>query len=348
MRIAVSAHAPMRRADVLVVGGGIAGLSAAYFATRAGRDVTLVDEGLHRASDLPIALINPLRGHTGRLVARGVEGMQATFALIETLRDAGHVIAAARGLFRPLVDVAAAASQHAYWTERIAGQLAFDWHDVAPSTLGLVDAVPALHLRDAGWVAAPDLLGALQRESGATVVVARVVRLAPDGRGGGTARLSDGTTVAAKAVLWCGGAWGAAGLDESTTGDASYKPGSLIVADVELTREPMSFGLYAVPSAGLVDATRRPSTVIGPTREGSCDAFPDGPVPDAAIAHLADRIARVFSTTGPVRPVWRGVRLTRMSTAASTSLSGSATLTALGSRGFLMAPLLAAEWARSL
>ena len=91
-----SASAPVRRADVLVVGGGIAGLCAAYRATRAGRDVTLVDEGVHRASDLPIALVNPLRGHTGRLVADGVDGMRATFSLVDALRDAGHAIDSGR------------------------------------------------------------------------------------------------------------------------------------------------------------------------------------------------------------------------------------------------------------
>ena len=331
----------MNTADVLIVGGGIAGLSAALFAKRAGRDVTVVDEGVHRASDLPIALVNPLRGHSGRLVARGVAGMHATFALIDVLRDAGHAIAAGQGLFRPLIGVGAAASQHAYWTERIAGRLAFDWHDRAPATLGLVDDVPALHLRDAGWVAAPRLLAALRSESDADVMIDRVIRLVPDERGGGTAHLADGSTVVARTILWCGGAWGASLLDESTSSDASYKPGSLLVVDAQVSHEPLSFGLYVVPSNG--DAT-----LIGPTREGSSVTFPESPVPDEAIAHLAARIARVFVMTGPVRPAWRGVRLTRLSAAATDALSGIATLTALGSRGFLMAPLLAAEWARSL
>ena len=331
----------MTGVDVLIVGGGIAGLSAAHFAKRAGRDVTLVDEGVHRASDLPIALVNPLRGHTGRLVARGVDGMHATFALIDALRDAGHAIAAGQGLFRPLIGVGAAASHVAYWTGRIAGRLAFDWFDHASETLGLVDDVPALYLLDAGWLAAPELLVALKNESRADVVIDRVVHLAPDDHGGGTAHLASGSTIVAKTILWCGGAWGASLLDGSTTSDASYKPGSLLVVDAQTTREPLSFGLYAVPWTG--DAT-----LIGPTREGASTAFPEGPVPDDAIAHLADRIARVFVTTGSVRPVWRGVRLTRLSTTASASLSGIATITALGSRGFLMAPLLAAEWARSL
>ncbi len=120
-------------ADVLIVGGGIAGWSAAYFARKAGREVTLIDEGAHRASDLPVALINPLRGHTGRLIADGVEGLHASLGLIDALRADGHPVESGRGLFRPLVDIAGDATGRAYWSARIGDRLAFDWHDVAPA-----------------------------------------------------------------------------------------------------------------------------------------------------------------------------------------------------------------------
>ena len=127
-----------RDADVLIVGGGIAGWSAAYFAARAGRAVTLVDAGLHCASDLPIALVNPLRGKAGRLVPRGIDGMRASFGLIDALQDAGHRIEHGRGLFRPLIDVAAAARGSTYWKEVLPEDFAFEWHDQAPSSLGLL------------------------------------------------------------------------------------------------------------------------------------------------------------------------------------------------------------------
>ena len=64
--------------------------------------------------------------------------------------------------------------------------------------------------------------------------------------------------------------------------------------------------------------------------------------------HLEQRIARVFGRNVSVRAAWRGMRLARLSSAASATLDGIATLTALGSRGFLMAPLLASRWARAL
>lgn len=331
-------------ADVLVIGGGIAGWSAAEHAARAGRAVVVVDARRHRASDLPVALVNPLRGHTGRLVARGIDGMHATFATIDRLRDAGHPIAAARGLYRPLIDVGPDASRPAYWATHLAGRLAFDWHASAPMALGLAERVPALHLRDAGWVAASDLLAALRRASAATIVDDRVVALVPDHRGGGTAHLASGTRLVAKTILWCGGAWGAAQLADAADAGASYKPGSLIAADAALTGEALSFGVYAVPWV----SGDRATTLVGPTRERGSSTFPDGPVPDDVVAQLADRIGRVFATTASMHAVWRGVRLARLAPSASASLSGIATLTALGSRGFLMAPLLAAEWARSL
>ena len=323
-------------ADVLIVGGGIAGLSAAYFAAEQGRRVTVVDEGVHRASDLPVALINPLRGHTGRLVAAGVDGMHATFALIDALRAAGHPIAAGRGLHRPLIDVRADALVQDTWTTRIGADLAFDWHDTAPRALGLVDAVPSLFLRDAGWVAPHGLLAALRAESRATMVAGRVTHLSK-----GTATLADGSTLAADDVLWCGAAWGASLLDAGAdTHDGRYKPGSLVTVDDPLTAEPMSFGLYVVPSIE--------GTLVGPTREGAFPRFPEEPVAGDAIDHLRGRIDRVFGVATSPRPAWRGVRLAQLSSHAAAALDGTPTLTALGSRGFLMAPLHAAAWARSL
>lgn len=333
---------PLRRADVLVVGAGIAGLSAAHAAMRAGRDVTIVDEEAHRASDLPIALVNPLRGRTGRLVADGVDGMRATFALIDALRAAGHPIEAGRGLHRPLIGVAPEAMTEGYWRSRLDGKLAFDWLDRAPASLGLVDAVPCLRLHEAGWVAPRTLLDALQAASGARVVVDRVTRIARDGDAF-VVTLASGAPIAAASVLWCGGAWGAALLDRETPSradDALYKPGSLLAVDARLVGAPLSFGLYAAPSGD--------GTVIGPTREGSGAVFPDHGLPSEALAHLADRIARVFGSTMPVREAWRGVRLTRLSSSAAATLGGIPHLTALGSRGFLVGPLQAARWARSL
>jgi glycine/D-amino acid oxidase-like deaminating enzyme len=346
----------MSDADVLIVGGGIAGWSAAYFAALRGRRVTLVDEGVQRASDLPVALVNPLRGHAGRLIARGVDGMHATFALVDALRERGHAIDAGRGLHRPLIDRNADATHEAYWRERLAGSLAFDWHARAPSSLGLVDPVPTLYLRDAGWVAPAGLLRALSIEARVTLLVDRVIAFDT-----ASVTLAGGTAVRARSLLWCGGAWGCAGIDRdhADANDAIYKPGSLLSTSATLTREPLSFGLYALPRPASANGT-----LIGPTREDSQSRFPDGAVAAEAIRHLEDRVARTFGetiartfdttvdrssgSTVALEHVWRGVRLAKLSTHASHALRGVPMLTALGSRGYLMAPLLAAAWALSL
>lgn len=371
----------MIEADVLVIGAGIAGLSAAWHAKQAGRDVTIVARADQRASDVPVALINPLRGHTGRMIADGVEGMHASFALIDALRDGGHPIDGDRGLYRPLIDATPDAMHEAFWRSRLDGRLSFDWLDVAPASLGLVDRVPCLFLRDAGWVGAESLLHALAVASAARRIdgqVTGVTRVSGrtdlhDASDGGTrddgryrVSLDGGEALSARSILWCGGARGAAwldaaassadepeprssgrgsasppqGTDRTTSSAGIYKPGSLVAVGARLTGEPLAFGLYAVPNGG--------TTLIGPTREGSWSEFPDGPVPPDAVLHLGDRIARVFGTTMAAREAWRGVRLGRLSSGAASALAGIPTLTALGSRGFLMAPLLAARWARSL
>ena len=340
-------------ADVLIVGCGIAGASAAHAAVRAGRHVTIVDAGVHRASDLPVALVNPLRGHDGRLVPRGVEGMEATFDLIDRLRAEGHAIAAGRGLHRPLVDLHGDRLTEAYWRTRIADRLDFDFLAASPVGLGLVARPPTLYLPRAGWVAAPDLLRALRAAGGVVSMEAHVDSVARD-----AVRLADGTVLQARRVLWCGGAWGAQGLDDASakTADgppvaipresAIYKLGSLATTPARFTDAPMTFGLYAAPWQGAGEGT-----LIGPTREEATSTFPrstDAPTLDDAIARLQDRVRSLFGADIALAPAWRGVRLARMSTEARHALRDVETLTALGSRGYLMAPLLANEWAASL
>ncbi len=329
-------------ADVLVVGAGIAGCSAAWFAARAGRRVTIVDDGAHRASDLPVALINPLRGATGRLVDGGLAGMAASFAMIDALRARGHDVIAGRGLHRPLVGAVGDVACEPYWRARIGDRLRFDWHAAAPASLGLTTPVPALFLHDAGWVASPTLLAALLAASDATLVSGRVASVVSK-----TAVLVDGRRITSRTLLWAAGAWGAALLDGGDADDASYRPGSLLAFPSPAVRHAMAFGLYAVP---LDEGPGGDPTglLLGPTREGSQPRFPDGDTPPDAVRDLHERAGRLFGPVGAPRVAWRGVRLMRLSSQAAARLAGAVTLTSLGSRGFLMAPLRAAAWARSL
>jgi glycine/D-amino acid oxidase-like deaminating enzyme len=328
--------------DVLVIGAGIAGQAAAYFAAKRGRRVTIVDAGLPATSAVPVALINPLRGATGRLVPHGVAGMRATLALVDALRDRGHAVVGGRGVHRPLITTATQLRDRTYWEARLRDQLVFDWHDSAPPELGLAESVPSLFLHDAGWVEPASLLAALAAEAGAERLAGRVTTMTGCKR----ATLADGATIAANTILWCAGASGAAQLDaavDPALRDGVYKPGSLVVAQTTLTREPLSFGLYAVPAPGRPD-----ETIVGPTREDAV-AWPEDVVLQLrTVRLLEDRVARTFGKEVALVPLWRGMRLARLSTPATASLRGIAALTGLGSRGFLMAPLLAEGWSRSL
>ncbi len=289
--------------------------------------------------------------------------MHATFALVDALRRDGHAIAAGRGLHRPLVGRRDDGATEAYWRATIGPQLAFDWHATAPASLGLAEPAPSLWLRDAGWLDPRGLLDALDAGCDVTRIDGRVVDVDAGG-----ARLADGTTIRARDVLWCGGAWGAALLDDAVErdlrdeagpdvdrdvdrdadrdvdrgvdADGRYEPGALLHAAASPARAALTFGVYAVPWDG--------GTIVGPTRDDAGPRFVDRPPTDEAVRHLADRLARVHGVTIALTPAWHGVRLARLSSKATRALAGVATLTALGSRGFLAAPLLAAEWARSL
>ena len=331
--------------SVVVVGGGIAGWSAAWFATRRGFDVTLVDAGVDRASDLPIALVNPVRGREGRIVARGIEGMHATFALVEALGRDGHAVICGRGLFRPLLD---ASLDREGWSARLPRGLGWRWHASAPSSLGLANDVPAIEWTDAGWIAPRSLFAALAT-CGARVIDDEAIAIAAT-----AVVLANGERLVADHVVWCGGAWGAARLDRSSeradlaNDDGHYRPGSLVVAPHALTSDPLAFGLYAVPLDRRHGIDADPLTVLGPTSEASRNDYPDGHLPPDAFERLTADVATTFRTPATLAPLWRGVRLSRLSTRARATLAGVRTITALGSRGFLMAPLLADEWAASL
>lgn len=330
---------------VLVVGGGIAGWSAARFATGRGCAVTLIDAGIDRASDLPVALVNPVRGRQGRVVARGIEGMRATFALVDALRAEGHAIAHGRGLFRPLIG---ASPDRAAWAARLPSDLRWRWHAAAPASLGLVDRVPAIEWLDAGWIAPRGLLAALAT-CGARSVVGEVVDVDPS-----SVVLASGERFVADHVVWCGGAWGASRLDRAmrhadlANDDGHYRPGSLVVAPRALASDALAFGLYVVPLDRRHGVDADAMTILGPTSEASRSVYPDGEVPADAVDALAAHIARTLREPSTITPAWRGVRLSRLSSRARATLGAVPTITALGSRGYLTGPLLAGEWAASL
>lgn len=346
-------------ADVLVVGGGIAGRSAAWFASHAGHRVTVVDAGRHCASRVPVAMLNPLRGREGRVVPRGIVGMGATFALIDALGPARRHLVVARGVLRPVVDASPERRERTSWISRLPSTLAWSWHERVPNDAGLRIDAPAIELHDAGAVDANAMLDALRATCAARWIEGEVVDLVHDGDAH-HATLMDGRRIAAGRMLWCGGAWGAARIDAArrrrgVSGhederNAVYRPGSVAVFASTSRSGPkrtLACGLYAAPLGSA-------RFVFGPTHEASrarhagCRAPRDGRIDASRVSSLRERAARWFGDPGAPLDGWRGVRLERLSSGTTATLAGIPTLTALGSRGFLLAPLLAREWAARL
>ena len=312
-------------ADLLIVGGGVAGISAAYFASLAGRRTTLIDSGEHSASQVPTALVNPVRGYQGKLIDRGLEGARFTFDLIAGLCASGHAIPHGRGLWRPAPDV----TVRDLWRTALAGLVPHQWHDEAPRGLGLAgEWTGALFLPESGWVESRRLLAAMLAEAVAngrcTSIRDLVIAIDVPRR---TVTLRDGGTIKANDLLWCGGAWGAWQLGYP----ASFRPGSLIVTDTRLGDTAISYGLYAAPHRG--------GSVVGPTTEPITKIFDHGPSPAAWLSRTSDRATQMFGRELACQGVWHGVRLEQVLLPCDLPhLSG------FGSRGYLLAPLVASEW----
>lgn len=306
--------------QVLVIGGGIAGACTAYFAARAGAEVTLIDAGQARASGVPAALINPVRGQNGRVEPRAVAGMRQTWALLDALMEAGFELPHGRaGLYRPVPD----APTEQRWAANLPDDLSHAWRS-ADQVPGLAPGWHcALFVPEGGWLDGGAFVRALISASGARVIRARARRWSQN-----RATLSTQQDVAADLVFWCGGSVGAgwAGLD------AQHRGGSLLTLDRAPAPLPLSFGVYASPAAV--------GGVLGATFEApSSTCAVDGPAP-RSLAWLTERAGRLLADPAPaVTGMWSGSRLSGLR--CGRGLDGVWTLAGLGSKGFLLGPLLA-------
>jgi glycine/D-amino acid oxidase-like deaminating enzyme len=74
---------------VVVVGGGVVGRSLARAAARAGLDATLLADGGPAASSVPVALLNPHRGRTGRAHPEDLAALATTWRWASELAAEG-------------------------------------------------------------------------------------------------------------------------------------------------------------------------------------------------------------------------------------------------------------------
>ncbi|UBV41871.1 FAD-binding oxidoreductase [Deinococcus taeanensis] len=318
----------------VVIGAGIAGASVAYFLARAGARVTVVDAGVHAASSVPGALVNPVRGQSGGVDPRALTGMAFTWALLRDLAAAGFAVPHGQvGVLRPVPDDRA----RARFERNLPSALAHAWlaPGDAPARLSPGWA-HVLHLPEGGWVDGPALTRALLAASGARVVRGRAldwsgreVHLSP--AQGGLEHLQ------ADAVVFCGGSVGVTWQAQGGRGGAGvHRMGTLLTLERPVTRVPVSFGAYLAPHGS--------GGVLGATFEAPAGSWAPEALPLGSLAWLLGR-GEALSALGGVRVTgrWTGSRLSGLECGAEAGRGWR--LTGLGSKGFLLGPLLASELA---
>ncbi|GAA5439785.1 NAD(P)/FAD-dependent oxidoreductase [Deinococcus caeni] len=320
---------------VVVIGAGIAGASSAYFLARAGARVTVVDAGLHAASRVPSALINPVRGQSGGVDARALEGMAFTWALLRDLGAAGWAVPHGQtGVLRPIPDD----RTRARFERNLPAALRHEWLAPADAPAPLAPGwAHALHLPEGGWLDGGALADALLGASGARVVrgraldwTARTVTLA--GAETLPAETLPTETLQADAVVFCGGSVGSAWRGEAGT----HRMGTLLTLDRAVTGVPVSFGAYLAPAAV--------GGVLGATFETPAPTWAPEVLPLGSLGWLLGKGAALTGLRGArVTGHWTGSRLSGL--CAGPQPDGSWRLSGLSSKGFLLGPLLAHELA---
>ena len=323
----VSGPAP----HVAVIGGGVAGASVAYALGQAGVRVTLIDAGQHAASRVPSALLNPVRGQSGKVDPQAVAGLRHTWAWVAALEAAGHAVPHGRGgVLRPVPDDRT--------REKFArnlpavSELPHIWLAPADAPAPLAPGwAHALWLPEGGWLDGAAFTAALRRASGARVRRARVT-----GWAAREVTLEGGELLAADAVVWCGGAVGSGWAGEPGT----HRAGSLLLLDRAASPTALSFGGYLAPAAL--------GGVLGATFEAPAATWAPPRLPLGSLGWLLDKgLALTPALRGAqITGRWSGTRLSGLR--CGQGGDGVWRLSGLGSKGFLLGPLLAQGLARDL
>lgn len=300
---------------IVVVGGGVAGASVAFFAAGKGHEVVVVDAGFGRASDVPSALVNPVRGQSGRVDEGALEGMRLTWSLLTEVQTRGFDVPHGRtGVRRPVPDERTRAKFEA----SLPSGLAHTWRS-PDEVAGLAPGWHAvLELPEGGWLDGPAFVSALLGASGARLVRGFASRIEHDHVVVGEA------TLAADVVVRCGGSVGSQG--------GTHRAGTMLLLDASPCAVPLSFGVYAAPDAR--------GGVLGSTFEAPTTRYVEAPPPLSSLAWLTGKAGGLLSDlSARVTGTWSGTRFSN--TFAGRLPDGTWALTGLGSKGFLMGPLLA-------
>lgn len=309
--------------SMLIIGAGIAGASLAYQATKQGWTVTVVDAGGGRASDVPAALLNPVRGQGGRVPAGAVAGMAHTWALIDELQAQGYPVPHGKtGVLRPIPDE----KTYRKWQANLPPELPHEWLDPAQCPHLPQHWYKVLYLPQAGWLSGGAFCRALLAAGGAVVVRGNVVTNESQ-----HVMLKGGETLLADVVVNCTGSGGAA------EGEGTHRAGSVLLLRSAPT-PPSSFGVYLSPTVG--------GGVLGGTFEapqGSHAAALAQGLPLHSLGWLLGKAAALTDLSKlEVTGQWTGVRFSGVDIGTQPDEAGVYHLRGLGSKGFLLGPLLAA------
>jgi glycine/D-amino acid oxidase-like deaminating enzyme len=236
------------RRRVAVVGGGVVGRSLARAAARAGHAVVLADADQEPASRVPIALLNPHRGRTGRAHPDDVAAIATTWRWADELAAEGwHPGAHRDGVVR----VADGPKQARAFA-------AAGLTEVAPDAAGVRAPFGAVLVPDGGWIETEAWLDALTRSAVRANAVlherTRVLAATPappparwrlslrrDGDAGPTALDVDVVLLATGAApALAAAAWGPPPALERVAGD-------VVVTGAAAPMRPLAGGTYVGP-----------------------------------------------------------------------------------------------------
>ncbi|HET8985123.1 MAG TPA: FAD-dependent oxidoreductase [Trueperaceae bacterium] len=335
--------------EVLVVGGGVAGVSLLYALSSRGVAATLIDTGLvgtRGASAIPYALLNPHRGRTGRARPLDLAGLEAFWRWRDQLESTGLDTGAHRsGVLR----VASSSRQRALWS-RLAGPTpleAADFPETVRAKFG------GMLVPDGGWLEPRRWLGALSQASvAAGAVIAEGVELLSLSSAGRQVAVTSGGVMTAQHVVLCLGAYDASRL---------RLPRLELAAGLAVTMtlpEEAHAGTGAQTSTATDEVT---AARMRPLAGSIGIVFSGRQVVLSGAAHSGDDadVERLRSSaawfvpelvTASVTSVWRGVRARRPSgvPVVRELRRGLTLFGGLGGRGFLCSALLAETLAERL
>lgn len=197
-------------AGIIVLGAGIAGLTAARLLHEAGQRVLVVSRELGDASRVPEPLLNPVRGKRGSVAPEAEEALEALWGFYPRFTPVR------RGILRPVPR-----PEREAWQARLEGRsIPHQWLE------------EGLYLQSAGWLESTPLLHCLAE--GLDILWAGVERLE-----GNTLWLEGGRSLTGEVLVYAGGASGA----HLARLGGRFTPGSVLITRQHF-KQAYSYGVY--------------------------------------------------------------------------------------------------------